>query len=72
MPTIKPIKVTPLDDYVLELTMSDMTIKTFNVKPYLSLGKFQELKDISLFRQARISFDAIEWPNGVDIDTDLL
>jgi hypothetical protein len=40
---IKPIQVKPLDDYVLELTMSDMTIKTFNVKPYLNLGKFKEL-----------------------------
>ncbi len=69
---IKPIKVTPLDDYVLELTMSDMTIKKFNVKPFLNKGKFKELMDINLFRQARISFDAIEWPNGVDIDPDLL
>ncbi len=68
----KLIKVTPNDDYTLELTMSDLSKKIFNVKPYLDLGRFQELKDIKLFRQVRISFDAIEWPNGVDIDPDLL
>jgi hypothetical protein len=50
----KFIKVVPKDDFMLELTLSDLSKKTFDVKPFMNLGKFQE------------------WPNGVDIDPELL
>jgi hypothetical protein len=68
----KFIKVVPKDDFMLELTLSDLSKKTFDVKPFMNLGKFQELKDLDLFKKVRISFDSVEWPNGVDIDPELL
>jgi hypothetical protein len=52
--------------------MSDQSIKRFDVRPYLHLGKFSELLDLVLFRQVRISFDTVQWSNGVDIDPELL
>jgi hypothetical protein len=69
---IKPLKVSANDDYTLDITMSDQSIKRFDVRPYLHLGKFSELLDLVLFRQVRISFDTVQWSNGVDIDPELL
>jgi hypothetical protein len=66
------LKVVPKDNYLLELTLSDNTIKTLDMKPYLTKGKLAELKDIALFNTARPSFDTIEWSSGVDIDPELL
>ena len=42
------------------------------MKPYLQLGIFQELKDISLFKTVRTSFDSIEWENEADLDPEIL
>ncbi len=66
------LKVTPMENYILELTLSDKSIKTFDMKPYLTKGKLAELKDVALFNTARPSFDTIEWSNGVDIDPELI
>ena len=36
-------------------------------------GKFvEELKDLSLFKSARVSFDTVEWENEADIDPETL
>ncbi|OQY25466.1 MAG: hypothetical protein B6244_14985 [Candidatus Cloacimonetes bacterium 4572_55] len=66
------IDVKPLDDYVLWLTFENGEEKTFDVKPYLTLGRFQELKDVTLFRTARVCFDTIEWDNHLDLDPEVL
>jgi hypothetical protein len=42
------------------------------MKPYLDLGLFQELRDLSLFKTVRTSFDTIEWENEADLDPELL
>jgi hypothetical protein len=44
----------------------------FDLGPWLGLGRFSELADESLFRAVRVAFDAIEWPNGLDIDPEEL
>lgn len=66
------LRVIALDDYQLELTLSDKTKKTFDMKPFLTKGKMAELKDVALFKTVRPSFDTIEWSNGVDLDPELL
>jgi len=38
----------------------------------LHIGRFEELKDISLFNTVRVNFDSIEWDNHLDIDPELL
>jgi hypothetical protein len=64
--------VRPLDDYLLLLTFENGEKRQFDMKPYLELGLFQELKDFSLFKTVRTSFDTIEWENEADLDPELL
>ncbi len=39
---------------------------------YLEKGIFRELKDLSLFKSARVSFDTVEWGNEADIEPETL
>ena len=64
--------VRSLDDYKLLLQFENDEKKIFDVSPYLDLGKFSELRDISLFNSVKISFDTIEWANKLDLDPELL
>ena len=65
-------KVEPLEDYELLLVFENGEERVFDLKPYLKIGKFSELKDEAMFRSVRVSFDAIEWSNGVDLDPEFL
>lgn len=64
--------VQPLEDYNLLLKFENGEERIFDVKPYLEIGKFQELKDKALFKSVRVSFDSIEWDNQLDLDPELL
>lgn len=66
------IQVEPKPDYKLLLTFENGEQRLFDVSPYLETGKFQELKDVSLFNSVKIVFDSIEWANGLDLDPELL
>jgi hypothetical protein len=68
--SIKEVK--PLEDYNLLLKFENNEEKIFDVKPYLEIGKFQELKDKNLFKSVKICFDSIEWDNQLDLDPELL
>jgi hypothetical protein len=46
--------------------------KVFDVSPYLNVGKFAELQNISLFNSVVVRFDTIEWANHLDIDPEFL
>ena len=65
-------KVKALKDHKLELTFENKEIKIFDMKPYLDTGLFKTLKDENFFKMVKISFDTIEWPNGVDLDPEVL
>ena len=65
-------KVKPLSNYKLELTFENNEEKLFDVKPYLETGLFKTLKDETFFKKVKISYDSIEWPNGVDLDPEIL
>ena len=67
---IKDVK--PQDNYLLLLTFENGEKRQFDMKPYLNLGIFQELKDLKLFKTVRTSFDTIEWANEADLDPELL
>ena len=67
---VKTVK--PLDNYTLLLKFENNEEKVFDVKPYLDIGKFQELKDEKLFKSVKVSFDSIEWANQLDLDPELL
>ncbi|MDR1389578.1 MAG: DUF2442 domain-containing protein [Treponema sp.] len=65
-------KVQPLHDYKLELTFENNETKIFDVKPYLDTGLFKTLKDEKFFKRVKVSYDTIEWPNGIDLDPEIL
>jgi hypothetical protein len=67
---VKDVK--PQDNYLLLLTFENGEKRQFDVKPYLHLGIFQELKDERLFKTVRKSFDTIEWENEADFDPEFL
>ncbi len=68
--SVKNVK--PLESYKLLLQFENNEERIFDVSPYLDLGKFSELKDVSLFNSVKISFDTIEWANNLDLDPELL
>ncbi len=66
------ISAKALDDYKLLIGFENNEQKIFDVKPYLEIGKFKELKDEKLFRTVKVKFDSIEWDNMLDLDPELL
>jgi len=65
-------KVKSLSNYKLELTFENKEKRIFDVKPYLDTGLFKTLKDEDYFKMVKVSYDTIEWPNGVDLDPEVL
>ncbi len=66
------ISVNPLDDYKLLLTFANGEERIFDVSPYLNIGKFAELRNLTLFNSVSVKFDTIEWANHLDIDPEFL
>ena len=64
--------VKPLENYHLLLKFENDEEKIFDIKPYLEIGKFQELKDENLFKSVKVCFDSIEWAKKLDLDPELL
>jgi len=64
--------VSALADYRLLLGFANGDQRVFDVRPYLENGVFAALKDVSLFRSVRVSFDTIEWANGADLCPEVL
>ncbi|MDX2195622.1 MAG: DUF2442 domain-containing protein [Cytophagales bacterium] len=67
---VKDVK--PMDQHLLLLTFENGQVRTFDMRPYLNIGIFKELQDISMFNTVRISFDTIAWANDADLDPELL
>jgi hypothetical protein len=65
-------KVKPLDNYRLLIKFGNGEEKVFDVSPYLNVGKFADLKKLSLFNSVAVKFDSIEWANHLDIDPEFL
>jgi antitoxin component YwqK of YwqJK toxin-antitoxin module len=65
-------EVTPLENYKLRLKFKNGEEKIFDMNPYLNTGIFKELKDETIFKTAKVSFDTVEWDNEADIDPETL
>ncbi|WP_300675138.1 DUF2442 domain-containing protein [Desulfoluna sp.] len=61
-----------LGNYTLSLRFDNGEERFFDVKPYLTLGRFSQLKEKSLFEAVKVSFDTIEWPGELDFDPQFL
>ena len=60
------------DDYKLILTFDNIERRLFDIKPYLTVGRFAELRDIKVFKGIGVAFDTVEWQNGLDMDPEFL
>ncbi len=69
-PRVKNVK--PNTDYTLTLTFTNGELKVFDVKPYLGIGIFQELKDLSAFNAVKPLLGSIQWQGGQDFCPDTL
>ncbi|HLE13087.1 MAG: hypothetical protein A2504_07230 [Bdellovibrionales bacterium RIFOXYD12_FULL_39_22] len=65
-------KVRPNDDFTIEITFDNDEVKVFDMKPYLEIGVFKELKNISEFKTVKVSLGSIQWRNGQDLCPDTL
>ena len=65
-------KVTPRDDYTLEITFTNGEVGIYDCKPLLDFGVFQELKDIRYFKQACAADGTVILPHEQDICPDTL
>ncbi|MBI5142448.1 MAG: DUF2442 domain-containing protein [Nitrospirae bacterium] len=66
------IRVTPRENYLLELEFGTGEVRLFDVRPYLETGVFRQLKVLSLFAKAYVAFDTVCWPGEIDIAPETL
>ena len=59
--------VEPLSEFRVLITFENGEKRILDIQPYLDMGVFQELRDMSLFNTVRVNFDTIEWANGADL-----
>jgi hypothetical protein len=67
--------VTPLDGFRVMVTFSDGTLAEVDLTPFLSGPVFDPIReDPQTFAQVRVAEvgGCLEWPNGADIDPELL
>jgi hypothetical protein len=69
------VEVRPLDDYQLYLRFEDGVEGVVGLKELIPFeGIFAELRERSFFERVRVNpeLGAIYWPNGADLDSDVL
>ena len=69
-PSVKSVQA--LENYKLRVEFENDELKDFDVTPFLEKGIFSELKDDSYFKQVRVAFGSVEWPNEQDFSKDTL
>ena len=70
---VRAQSVQPLTDYVVRVVFTDGTTRDIDLTPYLHGPIFEPIRlQADLFRSVRVEFGALTWPNGADIDPDVL
>jgi hypothetical protein len=70
--TPKIVDAVPMTNYEVLITYENNERRIFDIQPYFSIGLFSDLRNESLFKTVKVSFDTIEWINGMDIDPEEL
>ena len=60
------------EDFTLSLVFTTGELRRFDVKPYLDIGIFRELRDPGAFRRVRPVLGSIQWASGQDLCPDTL
>jgi len=69
-PRVKTVK--PIDNFMLLIWFTNGEERLFDVKPYLNLGIFSELKDLAMFNTVRPDGLSIEWANEASLSPDTI
>jgi hypothetical protein len=69
-PRVKEVVANP--DYTLTVTFDNHEIGSFDMKPYLEIGIFRQLKDPHSFSMVRPFLGSIQWKEGQDLCPDTL
>lgn len=69
-PYVKSVK--PQEDHCLLLTFENGEKRIFDLKPYLEKPVFKQLKNVALFKTARVVSGSVEWQGDVDLSYDTL
>ena len=69
---IRVVDVDYVKNYTLSITFSNGVKKVIDLQPYLNGGVFEQLKDLSKFRQYGLNYWTIEWACGVDLAPEFL
>jgi len=68
----KIISVNPLENKKVEVVFADGMSGLFDVTPYIKSDFFKHLDDDNYFRQVRLFFTGIGWPEGQDLGPDTI
>jgi len=68
----KIISVSPLEGKKVAVVFSDGITGIFDVAPYIRSEFFKRLEDDSYFKQVRLFFSGIGWPDGQDLGPDTI
>lgn len=72
-PRVRVRSATPLSGFKVLVAFDNDTEREVDLEPYLHGPVFEPIrKQPALFRSIRIEGGAIAWPNGADIDPDVL
>jgi len=67
---VKSVK--PKNNNTLLVELSNGKTGIFDVKPYQDKGIFTELKNLINFKQVKLYFGGVAWPNGQDFSADTI
>lgn len=70
MKRVKNVKA--LDNFELEIEFTNDELRIMDMKPYLQLPIYRELKDPNIFSKVKVAFNTVQWENGSDFDPDSL
>jgi len=68
----KPVKVIPLENYMIRIEYEDGTLINFDIKNMLNHPLFKPLKEKAFFELVTINGSSISWTNDIDICADSL
>jgi hypothetical protein len=71
---IRVQSVTPVKQYWVEVVFTNGETREIDLTPYIASGPiFEPVRtDREMFRNMRVEGGTIAWPNGADIDPDVL
>jgi hypothetical protein len=68
----KVISVSPLKEKKVAVVFADGKSGVFDVAPYIRSDFFKHLNDDGYFKQVRLFFTGIGWPEGQDLGPDTI